>query len=83
MPEWLIPVGIGVVVVSLVGMIWRMHASRDDERIKDVWDAIGRDSDSGLRGKAHRHGNRISRLAARLWRVEEKIGLPPWKDEDE
>jgi hypothetical protein len=82
MPEWLYAVLVGVVIVGLVGVIWRMHATRDDERNDDVWDAIGRDTDSGLRGKVHRHDNRLSRFAARLWRLEEKSGLKPWEDDE-
>lgn len=53
MPEWLSQLISSGVLLILIGFIWREHAQRDDERIKDLWDALGRDSKSGVRGISH------------------------------
>jgi len=61
-PEWLIPVGIGVVIIGLVAVIWRAHELRDQERNETLWDQIGRDSEHGMRKIVHESANRLSEV---------------------
>lgn len=53
MPEWLLPILIGVVIVALAGKVWQAHEKRDQERFDAIWDQLGRDSNSGMRKKVH------------------------------
>lgn len=51
--EWLLPILVGVVIVSLAAAVWRAHEKRDEERFHAIWDQIGRDSNSGMRKAVH------------------------------
>lgn len=63
MPEWVYPLAIGVVILGLVGVIWRMHENHDRERNTDLWNQIGRHSKEGMRGIVHESANRLSEVS--------------------
>lgn len=80
MPEWLIPVGIGVIVAGLAGVIWNQLQQRINNEVKAIWDQIGRDSESGMRKTVHRSANEITRYSGeiedqdrRLERLERRV----------
>ena len=85
MPEFVWEILVGVVLVGLVAYIWLDHDKRDRERIKALWDQVGRDSRSGMRKDVHDVGNlriRASELERRVARIERYLngGL---KEQDE
>lgn len=53
MPEWLLQTLVVAGLIGLAASIWRAHEKRDEERFNDVWNQIGRDSNSGMRKKVH------------------------------
>jgi len=73
MPEWLLPILIGVVIVGLAGLIWRAHEKRDEERFTDLWNQIGRDSKSGMREVVHKTANQMSWVAPELEDLKERL----------
>lgn len=73
MPEWLYSLLVGIVIVGLVGWIWKAHAERDNERNSDIWDQIGRDSYSGMRRAVHNSANNVIKIMGRLDRHKERI----------
>lgn len=80
MPEWAWAIVIGVVVIGLVGVIWRSHESHDRERNEVLWDQIGRDSEHGMRKIVHESANRLSEVVPtsrdherRLERIERHL----------
>lgn len=60
MPEWMWSIAVGVVVVGLLGVVWRAHETRDEERNERLWDQVGRDSESGMRKITHLCANEIT-----------------------
>lgn len=73
MPDWLIPLGIGVLIVGLVGAIWRAHENHDRERIDDVWNQIGRSSEEGMRKVVHESVNRVYEMVLAHREAERRI----------
>jgi hypothetical protein len=80
MPEWLQILLIGGVILALVAAIWRMHENHDQERNKNIWDQIGRNSEEGMRkavhdngGTVHGHGLEIGELQRRVEHLERKV----------
>jgi len=80
MPEWLLPILVGVVLVGLAAYIWHAHDEHDRERFDKLWDQIGRDSDHGMRKTVHKSANvldalskEIPDLERRLDRLERKV----------
>lgn len=50
-------------------------------RVDGIDEEIG-DRGSGIRGQLHKHHNWLGKHAARLLRLEEKAGIPPWEDKE-
>jgi hypothetical protein len=80
MPEWVYLLLIGGVILALVGVIWRTHELHDRERNEHIWDQVGRDSRSGMRGAVHDtasivhgHGLEIGEVQRRLELLERKV----------
>lgn len=73
MPEWLLPILVGVVIVGLAAVVWRAHEKRDEERFNAIWDQIGRDSKSGMREVVHRTSNQMSWVAPELDDLKERF----------
>jgi len=82
MPEWLPAVAATLAAGgfgSYIGV--KIAISNHGLRISSIEAQIG-DTDTGIRGRLHKHHNRLGRHAARLMRLEEKIGIPPWDDKE-
>lgn len=73
MPEWLMPILVGAVIVSLAGVIWRAHERRDEERFAAIWDQIGRNSKSGMREVVHRTANEMSWVSPDVKELSERV----------
>lgn len=80
MPEWAWALVIGTVIIGLVGVIWRMHENHDQERNKNIWDQIGRDSKSGMREVVHDaatqilvHAGALEEMQRRIEHLERKV----------
>jgi hypothetical protein len=73
MPEWLWAVLIGGVILALVAYIWRMHENHDQERNRDVWNQIGRNSNEGMRKIVHECANRLSEVSLTSRDYERRI----------
>ena len=63
MPEWLLQVGVAVVIVGLGAYIWRMHENHDQERNEDLWRQVGRSSKEGMRQVVHDSASRLSEVS--------------------
>lgn len=73
MPEWLLPVLVGVVIVGLAAAVWRAHERRIQERFDDIWNQIGRDSEHGMRKIVHRTANEMSWVVPELDDLKERV----------
>jgi len=73
MPEWLMPILVGGVIVGLAGLVWRAHENRDKERFEAIWDQIGRDSKSGMREKVHDTANATHLNGLGLHELERRV----------
>lgn len=73
MPEWLLAILVGGVIVGLAGLVWRAHEARDNERFKDIWDQIGRDSQSGMRKTCHDAYNLALGNRGLIERLEDQV----------
>jgi hypothetical protein len=73
MPEWLLPILIGAVIVGLAGAVWRAHERRDQERFDDIWNQLGRDSEHGMRKTVHRTANEMSWVSPELEDLKERV----------
>jgi hypothetical protein len=80
MPEWLWSIIVGVGLLGLIAYAWRAHADHDDERNSALWNQIGRDSLSGMRGVLHRTNNiadgsvkEIDELRRRIDQLERRV----------
>lgn len=62
MPQWLEAILVGVVIVGLMSVVWRMHENHDVERNKNIWDQIGRSSEEGMRKIVHESANRLAEV---------------------
>jgi hypothetical protein len=67
-------------MLTLVGVVWRMHENHDRERNEVLWDQIGRDSEHGMRKIVHDSANRLSEvvpvsreLERRMEKLERKV----------
>lgn len=77
MEPWVIPLLslLGGAAGAYVGM--RTAVAKLEVQVANVMmrvDELGR--------RSHKHHDRIGKLAARVWRLEEKSGLDPWKDDE-
>jgi hypothetical protein len=73
MPEWVQMLLIGTVILGLVAYVWRMHENHDQERIRIIWDQIGRDSESGMRRVVHDTHNKVSLNHDAIERAEDRL----------
>jgi len=72
-PEWLWSIIVGLVVVGLIGLIWRTHEDTDKERDSHIWDQIGRDSDKGMRRTVHQCANDVTGIRGTLSEHEKRL----------
>jgi hypothetical protein len=82
MPEWLLPILVGVVIAGLAGLIWRAHEKRDEERFNDVWNQIGRNSESGMRKTVHKSANACDYLLKRDAEIERRLERVESREEE-
>lgn len=71
--DWFLPILVGVVIVGLVGVIWRTHELHDRERIEAIWDQLGRSSKQGMREIVHEDNRKISEALAGQESMKEDI----------
>jgi len=73
MPEWLYAILVGVAIVGLIGLVWRMHENHDVERNSVIWDQIGRSSEEGMRKIVHDSANRLSEVVPVSRELERRV----------
>lgn len=73
MPDWLYAILVGVVVVGLVAVVWRMHENHDRERNDAIWDQMGRSSEEGMRKVVHDSANRLSEIVPVSRELERRV----------
>lgn len=82
MPVWLPTLLASIAgggVASYVGV--RVALADIGTRLSAVEKEIG-SKETGMRAQLHSQQNRLGKHAARLWRLEEKVGIPPWEDKE-
>lgn len=78
-PSWIIAIlaCIGAPIGAYIGV--RVAISNMTARLVALERELG-DHETGIRGRLHHHHGVLGKHRARIWRLEEKAGIPPWDE---
>lgn len=68
---WLTVLG---VAVTLIGIVWRAHETRDNERFNALWDQVGKSSEEGMRRTVHASANLCQGHVGEIRDLKEQVG---------